>query len=114
MRMIVAIVAEPSRSRRSMRAAWSLARSEEEARTYLQARLTVLFKVMFWSFVALVAFLWLLYHTYPLIEPAYNEYVYALAAGGLVVMAFIWRGVLVRRTQLAMAALEGLDLFYSI
>src|SRR5882724_2244710 len=100
MRPIVVEVVEPSRSRRSMRA-WSLAKSEEEARAYLQERLTVLFKLMFWSFVALVAFLWLLYHQYPDIEPIHQKYVYAAAAGGLVIMAFLWRGVLVR-TELAM------------
>ncbi len=97
-----------------MRAAWSLAKSEEEARAHLQARLTVLFKLMFWSFVVLVAFLWLLYHQYPTLEPRYNEWVYALAALGLLLMAFLWRGVLVRRPQLTMATLEMIDLFYAI
>jgi len=97
-----------------MRAAWSLAKSEEEARVYLQQRLTVLFKLMFWSFVALVSFLWLLYHQYPAVEPKYNEWVYVVAAGGLVVMVFVWRGVLVRRPNLSMSTLEGIDLFYAI
>jgi serine/threonine-protein kinase len=114
MQSIVVDVVEPSRSRRSMRAAWSLAKSEEEARAHLQSRLTFLFKLMFWSFVALVAFLWLLYHRYPDIEPRLQKYVYAMATGGLALMAFMWRGVLLRRTQLALTTLEAIDLVYAI
>jgi hypothetical protein len=104
-------VAEPGRSRRLLRGPWGTSASEEEARAYLQQRLTVLFKLMFWSFVALLTFLRLLYAMYPDYEPRYNGHVYAVAAGGLAIMAFLWRGVLVRRT-LSVGRLVALDLFY--
>ena len=39
------------------------------SRAYLQSRLTVLYKLMFWAFSALMAFLWVAYRLYPAIEP---------------------------------------------
>jgi serine/threonine-protein kinase len=100
-----------------LRAPWGTAASEEEARANLQARLTVLFKLMFWSFVALLGFLKFIYLIYGKrdeggFEPDNDDYVYLLAAGGLAVMAFLWRVVLVRR-RLSVAALHGIDLFYA-
>jgi serine/threonine-protein kinase len=114
MRPIVSGVVEPSRSRRSMRAAWSLAKSEEESRAYLQTRVTFLFKLMFVSFVLIVAGLCLLYFAYPDYEPEYNKYVYLLAVVGLAAMAVVWRGILLRRPELSIETLQGLDLFYAI
>ncbi len=104
-------VAEPARSRRLLRAPWGSTASEEETRAYLQARLTVLYKLMFWSYVALLTFLRLLYAAYPDYEPVYNGRIYAIAAGGLALMAFLWRGSLVRRT-LSVRRLVAIDLFY--
>ena len=37
-----------------IRAPWSSGSSEEESRVYLQTRLTVLYKLMFWAFVVLI------------------------------------------------------------
>jgi hypothetical protein len=91
--------------------AWSSA-SAAESRSYLQERLTVLFKLMFWSFVALLTFLALLYGAYPQIEPKANKYVYAISAVGLALMAFLWRGLLVRKT-LSLERLHAIDLFYA-
>ncbi len=87
--------------------------SDEEARAYLQTRVAVLFQLMFWSLAALIAFLWVLYGVYPEIAPAQRDVVYAGAAVGLSAMAFIWRGLLVRR-PLSIVALYRLDLVYSI
>jgi len=84
----------------------------EESRAYLQARLTALFKGMFWSFTTLLLFLWVLYEVYPDIRPALNRWVFVVFTIGLVSMAVLWRGLLVRRT-LSRAALQALDLVYT-
>jgi serine/threonine-protein kinase len=97
-----------------IRAPWAGGSSEEESRAYLQTRLTVLFKLMFWCFVALVLFLAAAYHRYPDIEPALQRpYVYGAFALGLAILAFLWRGLLVRRA-LSFEALHALDTFYTI
>ncbi len=96
-----------------VRATWGAPANEEEARAYLQTRLTVLFKLMFWSIVALLALLLVMYGAYPAIEPRWNSYVYAIFTAGLSLMAFLWRGLLLRRT-LAFAQLHAIDLTYSI
>ncbi|HTR50958.1 MAG TPA: serine/threonine-protein kinase [Kofleriaceae bacterium] len=106
------VVADAARSRRNLRVPWSTS-GKAESRSYLQARLTVLFKLMFWTFVALIAFLFVLYASFPSIEPTYQKYVYALSAVGLAIMASIWRLLLVRRPNLSFASLYGIDLFYA-
>ncbi len=90
-----------------------LGASDEGVRAYLQTRLTVLYKLMFWSFSALMAFLWAAYRRYPEIEPRNNYLVFIAFASGLVTMAVLWRGVLVRRT-LTIAQLHALDVFYAL
>jgi serine/threonine-protein kinase len=94
-----------------LRGPWGTSASAEEARAYLQARLTVLFKLMFWSFVALLTFLRVMYAAYRAYEPKYNDLIYVMAAVGLAIMAFLWRGMLVRRT-LSVSRLVAIDLFY--
>ena len=91
---------------------WSASGSPAESRAHLEERLAVLFKLMFWSFVALLAFLALLYRVYPEIEPKRDAYVFAISAVGLAIMAFLWRVLLVRR-QLSLAWLHGIDVFYA-
>ena len=109
---IVEPVAEPARSRRMIRV-WGTASSEEESRAYLQIRLAVLWKIMFWAFVVLVATQWPLYElAYRRIKPWGQNYVYAMASSGLAIMAFIWRAILLRKT-LTVSQLYGLDLFYA-
>jgi serine/threonine-protein kinase len=71
----------------------------------------VLFKLMFWSFVALLAFLEGLYAMFP-IAPRYNWIVYLISAIGLATMAFIWRVLLLRR-KLTIEKLYAIDLFYA-
>jgi serine/threonine-protein kinase len=98
-----------------MPAMWSAVGSEEESREYLQARLTTLWKVMFWAFVALIGSQLLLYeHFYPFLKPRYQNVIYLMATVGLVLMAFIWRGVLVRNQQLSVKTLYGIDTFYAV
>jgi serine/threonine-protein kinase len=96
-----------------VRARWGAATSEEESRAYFQARLTVLYKYMFWVFAALLAFLKAMYTAFPTIEPEYNRWVYVVAGVAIALMAFQWRRVLVRAKQNA-ARLRRLDAFYTI
>ena len=96
-----------------VRATWGAAANEEEARKYLQTRLTLLFKLMFWSLVALLVLLVVMYGAYPTVEPRYNGYVYAIFTSGLSLMAFLWRGLLLRRT-LSFPQLHAIDLTYSV
>jgi serine/threonine-protein kinase len=104
------VVHDPSASRRMVyRAA-----NEEEARADLQKRIASLFKVMFWSLALLVGFLWALYTIYgEPVAPKRRDLVYIGSAIGLGAMAFIWRGLLVRR-PLPVSALHAIDLVYSL
>ena len=86
---------------------------QEESRAVLQERVTALFKLMFWSFVVLVAFLAGLYTAYPENAPKHAEWVYVMASIELGAMAFIWRMVLLRRT-LSVRALNRIDIVYSV
>ena len=85
---------------------------QEKTRADLQDRLAVLFKVMFWSLVALVLFVWGQYTSYGTKIPMRLDIVYAGAAVGLCAMAVIWRALLVGRT-LSLRALHRLDFVYS-
>ena len=66
--MNVEAVGDAARSRRNLLVPWSTS-GKAESRSYLQARLTVLFKLMFWTFVALIAFLFVLPDAPPAAEP---------------------------------------------
>ena len=89
------------------------ASTEEESRAYLQSRSTVLWKIMFWAFVTLLASQWLMYELiYPDVRPAYQGHIYVIGSGSLALMAFIWRVLLARRT-LTLNQLFGIDLFYA-
>ncbi len=85
----------------------------ETARADLQSRLALLFKLMFWSFAALLAFLWCLYRVYPDYEPANQAWVYVIGAGGLAIMGVLWRGVLTGK-PLRREVLHAIDLFYAM
>ena len=100
-------------SRRSIRPAWSAGTNEEEARAYCQARMIVFSRLMFWSFVVLMVFLTAMYREYPKLEPVHNDLVSGVAAVGLGSMAFIWRGLLIRRT-LSLRTLGHVDLLYAM
>ena len=96
-----------------MAAAWLGSSSEQEGRAYLQQRLELLSKLMFWSFAALVAFLILMYRTYPAITPEHNSWIIGMASGGLVVLGVIWRFGLVGQ-EVPLARLARIDQFYAI
>ncbi len=81
--------------------------------SFLQERVALLFKVMFWNLFALSVFLWGLYTAYPADAPALRNIVYLISAIGLGAMGFIWRALLVRR-PLSTAWLYRLDLVYSL
>ena len=100
-------------SRRMLRSLLGLAPSEEESRAFLQLRIAALFKLMFWSLVALVTFLWCLYTSDAADAPERRNIVYLVAGAGLAAMGFIWRGLLVRR-PLSIEALYRIDLIYSV
>ena len=91
----------------------AFASTADAARSYLQTRLTLFTKLMFWSMVALLVFLTAMYQVYPGIEPADNDVIFGGATVLLGVMAVIWRVVLVRRT-LSVWALYGLDVVYAV
>jgi eukaryotic-like serine/threonine-protein kinase len=95
-----------------IRAPWSSGSSEEEARAYLHARLTVLFKLMFWCFATLAVFLGSMYRLYPEVRPEHNEFVFAGFAFGIVNLGIIWR--LLVRKQPSFDALQALDTYYAI
>ncbi len=100
-----------------LRAPWSTGSSEEESRAYLQTRLTFLYRLMFWCFVALVGFLYAAYTVYAgpeyNIVPRHQGWVYILFLSGLTVQATIWRGFLVRR-PLSFETLHRIDTFYAV
>jgi len=85
---------------------------DEETRAYLQVRMVVLFRLMFWSFLALIVFLWALYAYYDDYAPLHRYDVYAVSSVGLGAMGIIWRGLLARR-RLSITALHRIDLVYS-
>ena len=109
-------VAQPSRSRRllaqSRAALWRTGSPDDDGRAYLQTRMTLFSKLMFWSIVALLVFLTAMYETYPGIKPRDNNIIFAGATLLLGVMAILWRVVLVRR-PLSVRALYGLDVTYA-
>ena len=101
---------EPSRSVRTGQLAD--AASEEDTRAHIQHRLAVLWKMMFWAFVILAGSQGLIYEVlYPSLRPVHQTYVYLAAGSGLVIMAFIWRGLLARR-PLSLGQLFGIDMFF--
>ncbi|HEX8114031.1 MAG TPA: serine/threonine-protein kinase, partial [Kofleriaceae bacterium] len=106
----------PSRSRRllaqSPPALWRTGPSDDEGRGYLQARMTLYSRLMFWSIVALLVFLTAMYEIYPAIKPRHNDVIFIGATIALGVMAILWQGVLVRRV-VSVRTLYALDVVYA-
>jgi serine/threonine-protein kinase len=96
-----------------LRAQLGTGASEEETRARLQTRLTTLYKVMFWTNVALVAFLYLMYNATETYDPQNNPYIYAMATVAIALMAFVWRVLLVGGPR-SFAMLRGIDYFFTI
>ena len=89
------VVANPGRARRkpprSRAVLWrsGSSSSEDDARAYLQTRMTLFSKLMFWSIVALLVFLSAMYETYPKLKPVYNDVIFVGAAALLGVMLIL-------------------------
>ncbi len=104
------LIAQAARRRR-----WGPLATDEESRAGLQSRLNQYAKTMFWSYIALLAFLWLAYrfvlgdH-----KPKLTSYVFGGSAIMLGVMAFLWRSVLARNNRLSFEWLYRLDLVFAI
>ena len=98
---------------RARRTLWGVASTEDEARAYLQSRLNVFSKAMFWAFIALCVFLGAMFRVYPETSQPNDELIFGGSAVGLALMAVIWRIVLVRR-ELSLDALWRIDLGYAI
>jgi eukaryotic-like serine/threonine-protein kinase len=106
-------VADPGRSRRLLRTQLG-GTNEEEARAYLQSRLMLLYKLMFWSYVLLVAGQAVLWTTSNLpTKPRHQNAIYVAAVSALLLMAVLWRIFLLRR-RLSFTALHFLDYFYAL
>ena len=104
---------EAARSRNLIsRAVWRDAHGDERAREALQQRLAMLSKLMFGSFLVLLVFLKALYATYPHLEPRQQDLIYIEFVGGLVILAIVWRIVLVRRPR-TIRQLDLVDSFFA-
>ena len=83
---------------------------EEEARAHLQARLTTLYKVMFWANAALLAFLKLMYWrcrvTGTTSSRATTSGSSLIATIAIVIMGFVWRVLLVGAAALVRTAVS--------
>src|ERR1700690_3838339 len=95
------------------RSGWLAMASDEESRAYLQERLEVLSGLIFWSFIVLLSFPYLMYFRYPEIKPAGEDTICYMSVIGLVLLAVIWRVLLVRGT-LTTERLYAIDTFYAI
>jgi eukaryotic-like serine/threonine-protein kinase len=110
---VMANAARPRREPRSRAALWRSGTSDEDARAYLQTRMTLFSKLTFWSIVALLVFLTAMYKVYPEVKPEDNDYIFGGAAVLLGLMVALWRIVLVRR-PLSVVALYRLDIVYAV
>ncbi len=93
--------------------AWRATSSEEEARAFLQQRLSTFSAVLFASLTALNVAFCALYAAFPEIAPPHWAAVRAGGGVGLLGLAGIWRLGLERR-QLSERALYGIDAFYAV
>ncbi len=88
-------------------------KDDEKVRADIQRRMAMLFKLMLWSLVGLLAFVAGQYTLYgDRMKVTHHARIYIPAAVGLAIMAAIWR-VLVAR-PLSIAQLRRIDLIYSI
>jgi serine/threonine-protein kinase len=118
--LIVVAVAEPGKSKRMLRAPWSHGTPEDESLAFLQERLALLMKLLFWCFVALIAFLAIFYGVYRKppadteeVVPQHQGLVWATIAVGMTTQAILWRLVVLRR-KLTMEQLYSIDAIFTI
>jgi serine/threonine-protein kinase len=106
-------VNEAALSRGRLGVPWANAGSDEETRAYLQARLTMYARLMFWAFATMIAFMLVLYEAYPELAPHHQHAINIVSACALGVLGVLWRGVLVRRS-LSRASLDRIDQFIAL
>src|SRR5690349_18865563 len=82
---------------RARMAPWGPSASSAETRAYVQQRLTLFVKMMFWISWLLIGFLIGAYEIYPNARPAGADYVHPVAICGLIIMGLIWITQLARR-----------------
>jgi hypothetical protein len=88
------MVAPASRTRM---APWGPAASSAETRAYVQERLTIFVKMMFWISWLLLGFVIAAYELYPTARPEGADIVHPTAVAGLVIMGGIWWTQLAKR-----------------
>jgi len=92
-------------------APWRAALNDDESRAYLQSRLITLSSLMYWSFVAFLVYVTILYKTGLANEPRSNFTIFVVSDVGLVLLAVLWR-LMVRR-PLPIRVLNVIDAFYA-
>jgi len=97
----------------STTARWRPAANEEEQREVLEHRLRLFAKLAFFSFWILVGFTGALYWAYPGTESVNADLVWAVAAGGLALMAAVWYFGLIRRRR-SIAVLRFIETFFTL
>jgi serine/threonine-protein kinase len=96
-----------------MKVAPWVAATDEEARAYLQSRVSLFSILVFWATASLLGFVRGLYAIYPQTEPINVEIVHAISAIGLVTLGTIWTFGL-RRRETSIAGLYRIDLAVTI
>src|SRR5436190_15335464 len=92
-----------------MRPAWRATASDEEARAFLQRRLTTYSGVLFAALVAIQTYVAIVYETYPGLLPAHKRIALYIGMGlSFTTLGAFWRLVLARR-KLSERALNRVD-----
>jgi len=102
-----------ARLRRRRPPPWGPVASREEARAYVQQRLALFTKLMFWTFWLMVVSVLGLYQIYPDLRPARAYIVHEFAIAGLILAAVIWY-VGLYRLRPSIENLYRLDVFYAL
>jgi serine/threonine-protein kinase len=96
------------RARGSKAAPWNPAATSEETRAYVQQRLALFCKLMFWTWWLVLGFVIAMYEQYPTTRPQRADLVHALAAIGLVLLGGIYWTML-RKRKTSIDALYRID-----
>jgi serine/threonine-protein kinase len=99
--------------RRPRMAPWGPTASSAETRAYVQQRLALFVKTMFWISWGLIGFLIAAYEVYPHARPQGADYVHPVAICGLIFMGLIWITQLARR-QPPLEVLYAIDLVVTL
>jgi hypothetical protein len=96
-----------------VRPAWRESATDEEARAFLQQRLSVYSGVLFIGLGTMNAFFSLLYEHYAEVAPEHWRWIFGGCAIALAILGAIWRLVLARR-RLSERALYRIDIGYAV